>query len=64
MKVLMDGGSSINILSKDAFEKLNVRASKQRPSHSLFHGIVLGGRVTSLSTINQNYMKCMTHNET
>ena len=41
-KVLMDGGSGINILYKGAFEELNIETSKLRPSHSLFHGIVPG----------------------
>lgn len=40
-KILMDGGSDINILYKDVFEKLNIDASKLHASHSPFHGIVL-----------------------
>jgi hypothetical protein len=51
MKVLMDGGSGINILYKGAFEKLNIEASKLRPSHSLFHGIVPGHWVMPLGMI-------------
>ena len=39
-KVLMDRGSGINILYKDAFEKLNIETSKMHPPHSPFHGIV------------------------
>ena len=50
-KVLMDGGSGINILYKDVFEKLNIETSKLRPPHSPFHRIVLGRRVMPLSTI-------------
>jgi hypothetical protein len=46
-KVLMHGGSGINILYKDAFERLNIDASKLR----LFHGIVPGCRVMHLGTI-------------
>ena len=38
--VLMDGESGINILYKDAFEKLNIETSKLRLPHSLFHGII------------------------
>jgi hypothetical protein len=41
-KVLMDGGSGINVLYKDAFEKLNIETSKLLSLHSPFHGIVLG----------------------
>jgi hypothetical protein len=41
-KVLIDGGSGINILYKDAFEKLNIEASKLRPPHSPLHGIIPG----------------------
>jgi hypothetical protein len=41
-KVLMDGGSDINILYKDAFEKLNIKTSKLLPPHSPFHGIIPG----------------------
>jgi hypothetical protein len=50
-KVIMDGGSSINILYKGAFEKLNIKVSKLRPSHSLFHGIVPGRQVMPLGMI-------------
>jgi hypothetical protein len=51
MKVLMDGGSGINILYKGAFEKLNIEASKLCPSHSSFHGIILGCQVMPLGMI-------------
>jgi hypothetical protein len=50
-KVLMDGGSGINILCKDAFKKLNIETSKLRPSHSPFHGIVPRRWVIPLGTI-------------
>ena len=49
--VLMDGGSSIIILYKDAFKKLNIRAGNLCPSHFLFHGIVPGCQVMPLGTI-------------
>ena len=55
-KVFMDGGSGINILYKDAFEKLNIEASKLRPPHSPFHGIVPGRRVMPLGTITLSVM--------
>ena len=50
-KVLMDGGSGINILYKDAFGKLNIGVGKLRPSHSSFHGIILGCWVMALGMI-------------
>ena len=50
-KVLMDGGSGINILYKDPFEKLNIETSKLLPPHCPFHGIVPGRWVMPLGTI-------------
>ncbi|XP_066341996.1 uncharacterized protein [Miscanthus floridulus] len=55
-KVLMDGGSSINILYNDAFQKPSVGAGKLCPSHSLFQGIVPGRRVTPHGTITLSIM--------
>jgi hypothetical protein len=55
-KVLMDGGSVINILYKGAFKKLNVEASKLCPSHSPLHGIVPGRWVMPLGTITLSVM--------
>jgi hypothetical protein len=55
-KVLMDGGSGINILYKDAFENMNIEAYKLCPSHSPFHRIVLGHQVTPLGTITLSVM--------
>jgi hypothetical protein len=51
-KILMDGGSSINILYKDAFDKLNVDVRKLHASQSPFHGIVPGRRIMPLGTID------------
>jgi hypothetical protein len=39
-KILMDGDSGINILYKDAFDKLNMDIRKLHASQSPFHGIV------------------------
>ena len=50
-KVLMHGGSVINILYRDVFEKLNIETSKLLPLHSPFHGTIPGQRVTPLGTI-------------
>jgi hypothetical protein len=51
-KILMDGDSGINILYKDAFDKLNVDIRKLHASQSPFHGIVPKWRVMPLSTID------------
>jgi hypothetical protein len=51
-KILMDGGSGINILYKDAFDKLNVDIRKLHASQSPFHGIVLGWRIMPLGMID------------
>jgi len=52
MKILMDGGSGINILYKDAFDKLNMDIRKLHALQSPFHGIVPRRRVMPLGTIN------------
>jgi hypothetical protein len=52
MKILMDGGSGINILYKDAFNKLNMDIRKLHASQSPFHGIVLGRHIMPLGTID------------
>jgi hypothetical protein len=54
--VLMDGGSGINILYKDAFEKLNIETNKLLPLHSPFHGIIPRRWVMPLSTITLSVM--------
>ena len=41
-RVLIDNGSSINILYKDTMEKLGVKRSMLKPTHTTFHGIVPG----------------------
>ena len=51
MKILMDGGSGINILYKDAFDKLNVDIRKLHASQSSFHGIIFGRCVMPLGMI-------------
>ena len=43
MKILMDGGSGINILYKDAFDKLNVDIRKWHASQSPSTASSLGG---------------------
>jgi hypothetical protein len=41
-KVLMDGGSSINILYYDTFRRMNLSEKLLTPSTTVFHGIVPG----------------------
>jgi hypothetical protein len=52
MMILMDGGSGINILYKDAFDKLNADIRKLHASQSPFHGIVPMWHVMPLGTID------------
>jgi hypothetical protein len=51
-KNLMDRGSGINILYKDAFDKLNVDIRKLHASQSPFHEIILRRNVMHLGTID------------
>ena len=51
-KILMDGGSGINILYKDAFDKLNVDIRKLHASQSPFDSIVHGWCVVPLGIID------------
>ena len=41
-RVLIDGGSSINILYRDTMEKLGIKQKQLHPSRAVFHGIVPG----------------------
>ena len=41
-QVLVDGGSSINILYKDTMEKLGIKQRQLQSSRTVFHGIVPG----------------------
>ena len=41
-RVLIDGGSSINILYPDTMEKLGIKQRQLQPSRTIFHGIVPG----------------------
>ena len=49
--VLIDGGSSINILYRDTLEKLGVSATSLQPSRTVFHGIVPGYAGSSMGNI-------------
>jgi hypothetical protein len=41
-KVLIDNGSSINIMYRDTMQKLGIKENMLEPSKTTFHGIVLG----------------------
>ena len=41
-KVLIDNGSSINILYRDSMNKLGITENMLEPSRTTFHGIVTG----------------------
>src|SRR6187200_87312 len=41
-KVLMDGGSSINILYYNTFCRMGLTDKKLKPSNTVFHGVVPG----------------------
>jgi hypothetical protein len=41
-KVLIDNGSSINIMCQDMMQKLGIKENMLEPSKTTFHGIVLG----------------------
>ena len=41
-RVLIDGGSSINILYRDTMKKLGIKQKQLHPSRTVFHGIVPG----------------------
>ena len=41
-RVLIDGGSSINILYKDTMTKRGITEAQLEPTHTVFHGIVPG----------------------
>jgi len=50
--VLMDGGSSLNILYAHTLELMGISLDKLRPSVSLFHGVGPGKRVQPLGQID------------
>ena len=46
--VLMDGGSSLNIMYAHTLEPMGIGLNKLRPSKSSFHGVAPGKRVQPL----------------
>jgi hypothetical protein len=51
-KVLMDGGSSLNILYAHTLRLLGIGLDQLRPSTTLFHGVAPGKRVQPLGQID------------
>nr|CAB3471350.1 unnamed protein product [Digitaria exilis] len=51
-KVLMDGGSSLNILYAPTLELMGISTSELRPNKSSFHGVAPGKRVQTLGQID------------
>jgi hypothetical protein len=51
-KVLMDGGSSLNIIYAETLELLGIELSTIRAGAAPFHGIVLGKRVLPLGQLD------------
>src|SRR6185312_4578183 len=51
-KVLMDGGSSLNIMYAHTLELMGIGLDKLRPSKSPFHGVAPGKRVQPLGQID------------
>jgi hypothetical protein len=50
-RVLIDGGSSINLLYRSSMEKLGIPLAQLRPSRLTFHGIVLGHSCTPMGRV-------------
>jgi hypothetical protein len=50
-RVLIDGGSSINLLYRSSMEKLGIPLAQLKPSRLTFHGIVLGHSCTPMGRL-------------
>ena len=50
-RVLIDGGSSINILYRDTMTKLRLEAKDLEPTRTVFHGIVPGPSCSPIGQI-------------
>ena len=50
-RILIDGGSSINVLSKSAFDKMGFTSDMLKPSHRPFYGFS-GDKVVPDGSIN------------
>jgi hypothetical protein len=50
-RVLIDGGSSINLLYRSSMEKLGIPIAQLKPSRLTFHGIVSGHSCTPMGRV-------------
>jgi hypothetical protein len=50
-RVLIDGGSSINLLYRSSMEKLGIPLAQLKPSRLTFHDIVLGHSCTPMGRV-------------
>ena len=55
-RVLIDGGSSINILYRDTARKLGIQESQLSPTRTVFHGIVPGHSCQPMGRIKLDVM--------
>jgi hypothetical protein len=55
-KVLIDNGSSINIMYRDTMQKLGIKENMLEPSKTTFHGIVLGLSCAPMGKIRVDVM--------
>ena len=51
-KVLMDGGSGLNILYIDTLDAMRIPRSELHPAGSPFHGVILGAQAYPLEQID------------
>jgi hypothetical protein len=51
MRVLIDGGSNIDLLYRTSMEKLGIPAIQLKPTKLTFRGIVLGHSCTPMGRI-------------
>jgi hypothetical protein len=51
-KVLMDGGSGLNIMYAEMFDAMGINRSLIRPTGAPFHGVVPGKQAVSLGQID------------
>ena len=51
-KVLMDGGSGLNIMCGKTLDEMGIDPSRLRPTRAPFHGIVPGKQAVSLGQID------------
>ena len=61
-KVLMDGGSSLNIIYLETLDLLGIERAQLQPSMGGFHGVVPGKKVLSVGRIDLSICFGMTAN--